>query len=143
MFDYWGVPAHQLWMNNGAFDGKGLSDDQKKLRAFYATLLNYSGKSDAIKYGKLTMLANEGLDKKSVAYVRSTGNKTALIVVNFNRDKTISQNIQLPQNIADKKSGKSLVLKEILTQKSIEINDLSKGIPVQVSPMNGVIFEVE
>lgn len=143
MFDYWGVPAHQQWMNNGAFDGKGLSDDQKKLRAFYATLLNYSKASDAIKYGRLTMLANDGLDKKSVAYVRSTGNKTALIVVNFNRNKTINVNLQLPQSIAEKMRAKSITLKEILTQKNIEINDLSKGIPVQVSPMNGVIFEVE
>jgi hypothetical protein len=89
------------------------------------------------------MLTNEGLDKKSVAYIRSTGNKTTLIVVNFNRDKTVNLNLQLPQNIAEKKSGKSIVLKEILTQKNIEVNDLSKGIPVQVSPMNGVIFEVE
>lgn len=143
MFDYWGVPAHQAWMNNGAFDGRGLSDDQKKLRAFYAALLNYSKSSDAIKYGKLSMLTNEGLDKKSIAYVRSTGDKTVLVVVNFNREKTINLNVQLPAVLLDKLKRKSVALKEILTHQNVEINDLSKGIPVQVSPMNGVIFEVE
>jgi glycosidase len=143
LFDYWGVPAHQAWMNNGAFDGKGLSEDQKKLRAFYVTLLNYCKNSDAIKFGKLTMLTNEGLDKKSIAYVRSMGDKIVLIVVNFNRDKTVNLNALLPANLLDKKKGKTVTLNEILTQQNVEINDLSKGIPVQVSPMNGVIFEVE
>lgn len=143
LFDYWGVPAHQAWMNNGAFDGNGLSEDQKKLRAFYATLLNYSKNSDAVKYGKLSMLTNEGLDKKSIAYVRTTGDEIVLVVVNFNRDKTINLNVQLPANLVEKKSGKKVTVGEILTHQNVEINDLSKGIPVQVSPMNGVIFEVE
>ncbi|MDH7461418.1 alpha-amylase family glycosyl hydrolase [Chitinophagaceae bacterium 26-R-25] len=143
LYDYWGVPAHQAWMNNGAFDGKGLSDDQKKLRAFYATLLNYSKNSDAIKYGKLLILSNDGLDRKSIAYVRKTDDKIVLVVVNFNRDKTINLNIQLPANLMEKKSEKKATVREILTHQNIEINDLSKGIPVQVSPMNGVIFELE
>ncbi|MDI3319532.1 alpha-amylase family protein [Pinibacter soli] len=143
LFDYWGVPAHQAWMNNGAFDGKSLSKEQKKLRAFYATLLNYAKNSDAIKYGKLSMLPEEGFDKKSVAYVRNIGDQIVLVVVNFNRDKTINLYMQMPANLFDKKSDRRVVLKEIFTRQSIEINDLSKGIPVQVSPMNGVIFEVE
>jgi glycosidase len=31
IFDYWGVPEHQKWMNEGLFDGGKLSDDQKRL----------------------------------------------------------------------------------------------------------------
>src|SRR3546814_19778092 len=31
IFDYWGVPEHQKWMNNGKFDGGGLSTTQKDL----------------------------------------------------------------------------------------------------------------
>jgi glycosidase len=143
LFDYWGVPAQQAWMNNGAFDGRALSEDQKKLRSFYTTLLSYCKNSDVIKYGKLSMLTNEGLDKKSIAYVRNMGDKIVLVVVNFNRDKTIKFNAQLPTNLLDGKKGKTVAVKEILSEKNIEINDVSKGIPVQVSPMNGVIFEVE
>jgi glycosidase len=143
LFDYWGVPAHQAWMNNGAFDGKGLSDDQRKLRAFYVTLLNYCKSNDAIKYGKLSILTNVGLDKKSIAYVRSVDDKIVLVAANFNSDKTINVNVQLPAGLVEKLKGKSVTLKEIFTQQNVEINDLSKGTPVQVSPMNGVIFEVE
>lgn len=29
IFDYWGVPEHQKWVNNGKFDGGNLSPDQK------------------------------------------------------------------------------------------------------------------
>jgi glycosidase len=39
IFDYWGVPEHQKWMNGGRFDGARLSSDQKQLREAYAKLL--------------------------------------------------------------------------------------------------------
>ena len=35
IFDYWGVPAHQRWMNDGRFDGGAVSADEKSLRDFY------------------------------------------------------------------------------------------------------------
>src|SRR5690606_40101895 len=35
IYDYWGVPEHQKWMNGGAFDGGLLSLEQKQLRMFY------------------------------------------------------------------------------------------------------------
>ena len=34
IFDYWGVPEHQKWLNQGKFDGGKLSPEQKKLRDF-------------------------------------------------------------------------------------------------------------
>ena len=42
IFDYWGVPAHQRWMNDGTFDGGALTDDEKALRDFYVRLVNLS-----------------------------------------------------------------------------------------------------
>ena len=39
IFDYIGVPAHQRWMNEGAFDGGQLSEEEKSLREFYKTLM--------------------------------------------------------------------------------------------------------
>ena len=29
IFDYWGMPEHQKWMNGGKFDGDSLSAEQK------------------------------------------------------------------------------------------------------------------
>ena len=34
IFDYWGVPQHQKWVNDGAFDGGQLNDSEKALRDF-------------------------------------------------------------------------------------------------------------
>lgn len=39
IFDYWGVAAHQRWMNDGAFDGGQLSEAEAALRNFYQQLL--------------------------------------------------------------------------------------------------------
>ncbi len=39
IFDYWSMPEFAKWVNDGAFDGGGLSPEQKKLRNDYRTLL--------------------------------------------------------------------------------------------------------
>ncbi len=46
--DYWGVPPHQRWMNEGTFNGGQLSSEEKKLNSFYETLLSFSSKSAAL-----------------------------------------------------------------------------------------------
>ena len=48
IFDYWGVPSQQRWMNGGRFDGGRLSDAERKLRDFYQRLLAFSAKSSAL-----------------------------------------------------------------------------------------------
>jgi len=39
-FDYWSVPTLIQWMNNGKYDGGGLPELNRDLRAFYGRLLN-------------------------------------------------------------------------------------------------------
>jgi len=39
-FDYWSVPTLIPWMNNGKYDGGGLPELNRELRAFYGRLLN-------------------------------------------------------------------------------------------------------
>ncbi len=51
MFDYWGVPEHQKWMNGGKFDGGILSDEQLALRQFYGDILTFASNSKAISNG--------------------------------------------------------------------------------------------
>ena len=31
IYDYWGVPEHQKWVNGGKYDGGALSDEQKSI----------------------------------------------------------------------------------------------------------------
>lgn len=39
IFDYWSMPEFQKWVNGGAFDGGGLSGEQRELRDWYGRLL--------------------------------------------------------------------------------------------------------
>lgn len=52
LFDYWGVPEHQKWMNQGKFDGAKLSPAQQQLHDFYGRLLRLAGSSEAIRKGR-------------------------------------------------------------------------------------------
>lgn len=52
IFDYWGVPEHQKWMNGGKFDGGQLSEEQKQLRRFYSELLSFVSTNEAIASGE-------------------------------------------------------------------------------------------
>ena len=43
IFDYWSMPEFTKWVNDGAYDGGRLSNEQKSLRAFYSRLMNVAG----------------------------------------------------------------------------------------------------
>lgn len=90
IFDYWGVPTHQAWMNGGQFDGGKLTPDQQNLRAFYTRLLHLSTSREAIKKGKFYALtAEENSAPAGVyAYLRHTTQEQVLVLVNFNRKAT-------------------------------------------------------
>ncbi len=40
IYDYWSMPEFAKWVNDGAFDGGRLSEEQKELRDFYRRLLS-------------------------------------------------------------------------------------------------------
>ncbi|WP_237487906.1 alpha-amylase family protein [Hufsiella arboris] len=138
IFDYWGVPEHQKWMNKGEFDGALLSDDQKKLRDFYSTLLNYSANSEAIRSGQLVELAGiDAFAKNNYAFIRYTPARRILVAVNFDREKSFTTSIKLPASLS---SQEKITVKEILSGKTSKV-DLSGGFPVDVPAMGAVIFE--
>jgi glycosidase len=102
IFDYWGVPEHQKWMNQGKFDGARLSAEQKSLRDFYVRLLRLSGSSEAIRAGKFYELqaankTGQGYDaSKLYAYLRYTQGQQVLVVVNFSDSQTYSPTLTIP-----------------------------------------------
>ena len=49
IFDYAGVPAHQRWMNEGAFDGGKSTESEKALIDFYRRLMSLSSMSSIAK----------------------------------------------------------------------------------------------
>ena len=102
IFDYWGVPEHQKWMNQGKFDGGKLSLEQRKLRYFYGRLLNLTSQHEALRRGRFyelqdaNNLGREYDHRQLYAYLRYTDKQQVLVVVNFSADKTYRPTITIP-----------------------------------------------
>ncbi len=121
MFDYWGVPNHQKWVNNLQYDGGQLSDEQKQLRQFYGDILTLASTNPAIvqgKYADLTIFNRQkgNLSPLVHAFVRYRGDERIIIISNFNT-KTESAKIQFPESLAkelDLRTGTAYVGRDLL-----------------------------
>ena len=138
IFDYWGVPNHQQWMNGGAFDGGKLTDDQKQLRAYYQQLLKVTTGSDAIVHGDIYEVPLSGnMNNRMYAFIRYSGKQRLLVVANFDRNETLTANIEIPDQILKVKS--SAPVTELLTNKKLNI-PAGTAIPVRVGPVSAQII---
>jgi glycosidase len=145
IFDYWGVPEHQKWLNNGQFDGGGLSDDQKKLRGFYSILLNAAGNNEAFSTGKFyeLLLANQhrgGFDEKIYCYLRYTDQQRILVIVNFNRSPR-QLNVLLPDDLLNQlnlSGGKDFT--DLLSGTKYATNDIRNGLDITLLQSSGVLL---
>lgn len=103
IFDFWGVPMHQRWMNGGRFDGGQLEDWQKSLRMRYAALLNFSRNNPAITSGALYDLqpanaSSSGYDQvHQYAFLRFTKAQRLLVLVNFDAFNAKKFRLKIPQ----------------------------------------------
>ncbi|MBU0696348.1 MAG: alpha-amylase family protein [Bacteroidetes bacterium] len=148
IFDYWGVPNHQKWMNGGAFDGGKLNHDEKDLRAFYSKLLNFLGRDEAIKFGKYLELnnfkSNDIYGDKVYAYIRYIGNERVLIIANFDRNKAFQQKIKLPEAVLSTLKAdelKSINYMNVFTDESLNIINIKDGINVNVGPSDVLVLK--
>ena len=105
IFDYWGVPTLQAWANNGKFDGKKLTDEQRELREFYKKLLHITLEQKAITCGTMYDLeyaqdATHFNQHEHFVYLRKYEDEILLIVLNFD-DKGANIHIHIPQEAFD------------------------------------------
>ena len=84
IFDYCHVPQHQRWMNNGAFDGGLLTENDKKLRTAYNEILHLCRTQKAIKTGAFydLMWANPHITRQ-YCYLRHNKDEKLLFCLNF------------------------------------------------------------
>nr|WP_067061171.1 alpha-amylase family glycosyl hydrolase [Mucilaginibacter sp. L294] len=147
IFDYWGVPTHQQWMNNGAFDGANLTSTQKELREFYSKLLNIVKDSEALSNGEFyeLMIDNEhqpGFDTMLYIYLRYTANQKVLVIANFNRAER-ALNIQLPvELIAQFGLSGAHNFTDLLSDGTFDTADIYAGIPVVVNGSSGLLLNL-
>ncbi|MCC5929568.1 MAG: alpha-amylase family protein [Cyclobacteriaceae bacterium] len=116
IFDYWGVPEHQKWMNNGRFDGGQLSDEQKQLRKIYAAILNVSASHPVLVNGGFYDLHQYNLHSakgyKNPAwhsYIRSYQGKNVLVFAAFEPLQSVPLTIVLPPEFLDGLSEPEMV----------------------------------
>jgi glycosidase len=162
IFDYWGVPEHQKWMNGGRFDGGGLSEEQQKLRAFYARLLQLCRQHEAIRKGGLYDLneanadgRSQGYDKhRMYCYLRFSDKERMLVVNNFDRVNTGSFTLKIPANAwqaMNLRSTGSYQLRDMLGQypvvkfsaKEAISDNAQEGISLNIAPLQSHIFVLE
>lgn len=152
IFDYWGVPEFQNWVNGGKFDGGKLTPDQKQLRDFYIKLNAFVSSSDVVKNGKFwdlqyanTQGQSSAYDKtKAYSFVRYTETERLLFVYNFDFKNTHKVDVKFPADLV-KENGitdKNLTFAEIFTgneKKKVDISALTSTRAVQ----KGLVLEIE
>ncbi len=136
IFDYWGVPNHQRWMNNGKFDGAKLYENEKEIRQFYKELMQIRATSDAITNGEIREIPL-GDQKRAYAYLRYSQQQRLLIIVNFNRTNRLAQQIKLPSDILGIKPIKEA--KNLLNNQKLPVKDGS--ITTTILPTSAQIIE--
>jgi glycosidase len=149
MFDFWGVPSHQAWMNNGKFDGGLLSEEQKQLQGFYKDLLKFVNSSDAVQHGAffdLQYVQGQGYDRRKVySYLRHTDKQKLLIVCNFDHHKEQNITVNIPegawQAMGLHPTGK-FALKGVFNLKESKNILGNEGVPVRLLPNSVAIYDI-
>jgi glycosidase len=152
IFDYWGVPAHQRWMNNRAFDGGALTPGEAGLRKFYQTLLQFTINSKALmgEYAGLHAWNREhtgGYGEKQFSFLRWNGNERLLVVVNFSDQEKAAFELKIPQDMVAQlglKYGKYRLRDVLGSSKQFELHVSDNGARVQLTlePLESFILPI-
>ena len=101
IFDYIGVPAHQRWMNEGKFDGGKLTVQERSLRVFYQSVLNFSLSNDALtgSYHDLYTVNQTHMGdgrKHCFLFARKSDTQLVIIAVNFHPSQEFRFPVTVP-----------------------------------------------
>jgi glycosidase len=147
IFDYRGVPAHQRWMNDGAFDGGRLTPDEKQLRAYYTTLMQFTRNAPALmgRYRELHTLNLDtaGYDGKVLAFARWSEDQQLLVVSNFSADASKSFDLKLSSLIADWGLGQGTYeFRDVFTgaAHTVTVSNKSAITRLDMAPLQSVIL---
>lgn len=158
IFDYWGMPNHQKWMNDGKFDGGKLKSKQHELRKFYNKLLLLC-QEPAIQNGYMYDLHphnrsnSRGYKDYSYAFLRFTTEQQLLIIVNFSNTHSINCHLKIPQTAIEAMElpeNHNYKVKDIFlsdqessfnTSKVI-VNEIEEGLLLGLEPLGCYVFEI-
>jgi len=151
IFDYIGVPNHQRWMNNGAFDGGRLTKAEKELRDFYKRLLNFSVESRALmgnyqEIHTVNRAATEGYGDKVFAFARWAEDEKLMIISNFDGEDTQVFRLQLPADLMAQwklQDGTYVLTDQLYGSKNELLVEQGTGfLKVALEPLQSFIYQV-
>ncbi len=149
LFDYWGVPNNQKWMNGGKFDGGALSDEQKQLRQFYSDILNFAANNPAVASGDYLDVTKFNADRGNWsplvhAFVRVSAEERLLIVSNFN-SKSEKVKLQLPEEVVKAmhlENGTKYIGRDLL-RSGMDIGFDNFSAEIELQPYSSFIFKIK
>jgi glycosidase len=150
IFDYWGVPEHQKWMNGGKFDGGQLSMEQKQIRGFYADVLTLAGKNPAITQGAYVditdfNISQNNFDHKIHAFVRFYDTEKLLIINTFN-DKDQHIKVSIPEQVVSEMgldSAETYIARDLLWREAEVGLDKNFTFELNIKPYSSYIFKIK
>ncbi len=150
IFDYWGVPSHQRWMNEGKFDGGQLSGTEQSLHDFYQQLLNFKTESDVLtgKYAEIHSYNREhtpGYTNRIFSFLRWKGKDRLLVLSNFDRQKSSGFDLQIPMDLVGEMQlkPKSYKLRDELgsdNQFELQVTDSNAQITIDLQPLESYLL---
>lgn len=150
IFDYFGVPHHQRWMNGGKFDGGQLTADEKELRNFYKKLLNFTIQSKALmgRYSDLHLHNREttdGYTDKLFAFTRFDENERLIVVANFDAGTEHAFQLAIPEQVIEmwKLSDGTYSMADQLagSQAVLQVTQSQGRVSIKLKPLESVIFK--
>ena len=150
IFDYWAPDKLRRLYNYGHWNDQLLTKEEIELRRFYTSLLNICISEKAISDGRFFDLmyvnpySEEFNPHQQYAFLRSDGNCSLLVVVNFS-DKPRLSAVKIPRHAFDYmglKEKKGCYFSDLLSNQTMKA-DLHADLPIRliVPALSGVILK--
>ncbi|MDX1363257.1 MAG: alpha-amylase family protein [Arenibacter latericius] len=153
IFDYVGVPHLQRWVNNKKFDGGQLSTQEKNLREFYKSLLNFTINSSALmgEYREIHFYNRdhtEYYNYRVLSYVRWSKNEKLIIIANFDAHDGFGFELKLPEDVIREWELQDGVyqLRDQLSgsiEKSLNVHNGVGEVRIDLQPLESFILRLE
>lgn len=149
IFDYWGVPHHQRWMNNGAFDGGQSTPAEKALRSAYRTLLHVTLSAPALRgdYAEIHSFNRKNTadyNDKVYSFVRWSSDQKLMVITNFDAVNSTSVALQLPPEIIRQWSlaPGEYPARDLLSDATftLEVSQQGARIPLTLAPLASYVI---
>ncbi|MCD7936436.1 MAG: alpha-amylase [Tannerellaceae bacterium] len=150
IFDYWSMESVRNWINGGACDGGGLTEEQKELREQYRRILTIAQQKQSVTQGNFhdLMYANGGNDsfdlRTQYAFLRRYRNEVLLVVANFSGEPKQTR-VQIPAGAFEAlefEDNKPAIVTDLLTgEKNVSTLTAAYPYSVEVPAFSGKILK--